>query len=405
MKKIDQQALFRYGVLGSLTTQKKLAYGELTKTLQELAAKNYTIPNSDKTQLSYKVIESWYYRYQKGGLDALIPVERNDKGRSSIRPEIQEAIIALKKEKPKRSIRHIIHYLESKGVIHKEEVSRSSCHRLLQKQGLSKQIVTTIPKEHRSFEATIVNDIWQSDVMHGPKVLHQGKRRKSYLISLLDDKSRLLTHSAFCLDETAISLESVLKQSVLKRGVPKRLLIDNGAAYRCHTLKGICARLGIQLIYCRPYQPEAKGKIERLHRTIRKQFLIELDYEKNYSLSELNALYWQWVDEYHRTIHGTHKQTPLARYQQDLKKLRPLGALAPHLDDIFCHHFQRKVRKDGTIAFQGDFYEVNYEWVGKTIEMVIEPHSKRILRVETQSGETGFVTPLNRQTNLNRKRK
>jgi transposase InsO family protein len=72
----------------------------------------------------------------------------------------------------------------------------------------------------------------------------------------MDDASRLMSHSAFCLGETALDIEGVLKQAVLKRGVPKKLLIDNGAAYRSHSLQGICARLGIRLVYCRPYQPE-----------------------------------------------------------------------------------------------------------------------------------------------------
>jgi hypothetical protein len=68
MTKINPKALFRYGVLGSLTTQEKLAYGELTKTIQNLATKRYDIPDSNKTILSYKVIESWYYAYKKAGL-------------------------------------------------------------------------------------------------------------------------------------------------------------------------------------------------------------------------------------------------------------------------------------------------------------------------------------------------
>jgi len=404
MTKINPKALFRYGVLGSLTTQEELAYGELTKTIQNLATKHYDIPDSDKTTLSYKVIESWYYTYKKGGLDALIPKERKDKGHSNIRPEIQEAIIELKKEKPQRSTKQIIKLLESKALIGKKEVTRSSCHRLLQKHGLSKQIITETQPEHRSFEAKIANAIWQSDVMHGPNVLYDGKLRKAYLISFLDDRSRLLTHSAFCLNETAIALEYVLKQAVLKRGIPKLLLIDNGAAYRSATLISICARLNIQIVYCKPYQPEAKGKIERLHRTIRKQFLIELDHEKHLSLSELNSLYWHWVEEYHRSEHSTLKTTPLLRYQEDLRKIRPIGKLATQLDDIFCHREQRKVRKDGTIAFNGQYYEVNYAWVGQTIELVIEPHDGKILRAETRSGESEKVTLLDRYNNLNRKR-
>jgi transposase InsO family protein len=94
--------------------------------------------------------------------------------------------------------------------------------------------------------------------MHGPRVPLKGQLRKTYLVSLFDDASRLVAHSAFCLGETALDIEGVLKQALLRRGVPTRIVVDNGAAYRANTLQGICARLGIHLIFCRPYQPTSK---------------------------------------------------------------------------------------------------------------------------------------------------
>ena|GEM_PF-4020822 len=56
----------------------------------------------------------------------------------------------------------------------------------------------------------------------------------------MDDASRLLTHSAFCLGETALDIEGGLKQALLKRGVPRKLVVDNGTAYRSGSLQGIC---------------------------------------------------------------------------------------------------------------------------------------------------------------------
>src|SRR3546814_728183 len=118
-------------------------------------------------------------------------------------------------------------------------------------------------EEKRSFVAEFAGSIWYGDVMHGPAIPVAGRQRKVYLVSLMDDASRLITHSAFCLGETALDIEGVLKQALLKRGVCRKLVVDNGAAYRAQTLQGICVRLGVQLIYCRPYAPEGKGKLER----------------------------------------------------------------------------------------------------------------------------------------------
>ena len=86
-------------------------------------------------------------------------------------------------------------------------------------------------------------------------------------------KGPLRSPCAVCLGETALDVAGVLKQALLRRGVPIKRVAGNGAAYRANILQGVCARLGIQLIFCRPYAPEGKGKLERWDRTCRDQFL------------------------------------------------------------------------------------------------------------------------------------
>ena len=170
-------------------------------------------------------------------------------------------------------------------------------------------------------------------------------------MSLLDDASRLVAHSAFCLGETALDIEGVLKQALLRRGVPIKLIVDNGSAYRAATLQGVCARLGIALIFCRPYAPEGKGKLERWHRTFRDQFLGELDERLITSLQDLNARLWAWIEQvYHHTVHASlDGLTPLKRYQRDLPRIRNLGSQASQLDALFYHRVERFVRKDATV--------------------------------------------------------
>ena len=200
----------------------------------------------------------------------------------------------------------------------------------------------------------------------------------------------------------------MLKQAVLKRGLPKKLVVDNGAAYRSATLQGICARLGIHLIYCRPYAPEGKGKLERWHRTFRDQFLTELDSSKVLDLSDLNARLWAWVERiYHLAPHsGLDGLTPLARYQKDLLKIRTLGQRAVNIDAIFLHRISRFVRKDGTVSYEGKFFEVPYELAGQTVQLVVDPHAGTVVGVENQAGESlGSATLLDALGNLHRVRR
>jgi transposase len=225
MNDIHPMALFRYSVLGPLVSRAELQRGELKATLHELAARHYDIPGSRNSLLSEKTIEAWYYAWRRDGIDALTPKVRSDRGQSKIGPAVQEAILAAKRKNPRRSIRTIRRLLERQGIVAKDELSRSAIHRLLQAHGLSRPSGSASePEERRAYVAQYAGDIWYGDVMHGPRVPMNGGLHKAYLVSLMDDASRLITHSAFCPGETALDIEAVLKQAVLKRGLPVKLV-------------------------------------------------------------------------------------------------------------------------------------------------------------------------------------
>jgi putative transposase len=409
MKEIDKMALFRLSVLGPLVSREQLLRGELQQIIRELAQRDYAIPGSRRRQLGEKTIQAWYYNWLKGGIEGLVPQIRTDRGLSKLAAEVQKVVLNAKRENPRRSIRQIQQLLETSGVVANDVLSRSSIHRLLQTHGLSRMSGSaSLLEEKRSFTAEFAGSIWYGDVLHGPAVPTPKGMRKAYLVSLMDDASRLIAHSAFCLGETALDIEGVLKQAVLKRGLPKKLIVDNGAAYRSATLQGICARLGIHLIFCRPYAPEGKGKLERWHRTFRAQFLSEIDSSRISDLSDLNARLWAWIERiYHLAPHsGLGGLTPLARYQKDLLKIRTLGQRAANLDAIFLHRVSRFVRKDGTVSYEGKFFEVPYELAGQTVQLVVDPHTETVVGVENSAGESlGPATLLDALGNLHRVRR
>ena len=408
MKEIDPMALFRLSVLGPLVSRPQLLRGEQKALLRELAAKEYDIPGSRRRHIAEKTLQEWLLKYRRQGLEGLTPRGRCDEGISKLSAEVQERLLCAKRDNPRRSIRVLRWMLEQEGLVGRGALSRSAIHRLLKQHGLSRPVgAATVPEERRSFTAECANEIWYGDVLHGPRALVAGRLRKTYLVSLMDDASRLITHSAFCLSETALEIEGVLKQAVLKRGLCNRLVVDNGAAYRSASLQGICARLGTRLIFCRPYHPEGKGKLERWHKTLRDQLLSELG-PAPLQLHELNAQLWAWIAElYHRSPHaGLGGLTPLARYQQDLGRIRLLGPLAAKLDEIFRHRTERLVRRDGTVSYGGRFFEVPYELAGKTVHLVVDPHTRTVVGVEDKEGAAlGAATPLDKLANRHRRRR
>jgi putative transposase len=408
-KPIHSVALFRLSVLGPLASRDQLERGELNAILKELSSRSYNIPHSRRTHLSEKTIARWYYAWLRGGIDALVPQVRSDRGKTRIKPDVQSTLLQLKQDNPARSLNTLITLLEAKGLVAQGELSRASLHRFLCQHGLSKRTLADAPTiERRRFVAQHASDIWYGDVMHGPSISTRQGKRKVYLVTLMDDASRLIAHSAFCLGETALDIESVLKQALLKRGLPRKLMIDNGAAYRADSLQGICARFDIRLIYCRPYEPESKGKLERWHRTFREQFLTELALEKISSLDDLNARLWAWIEQvYHQRPHSYLENhiTPVQRWRQDLVHIKPLGTTATHIDEYFYHRAQRKVKKDGTLSWAGRSFEVAYELVGQKAILVIDPHTDTPLYVESLKNEfLCKVHPVDPIANNHRKR-
>lgn len=401
-------ALLRVSVLGQLASRDSLNRGELKSIIKKLAEQTYQIPNSKRVYLSEKTIERWYYRWKASGIDGLIPATRVDKNTCQLSPEIQEAIISCKKDNPARSIQTIIHFLEVTGKVQKDSLSRSTVHRLLQKNKLSTRVIDSVEKiERRAFESQFAGDLWMGDVMHGPMIQTPNGKRKVYLVTVMDDASRLACHSAFCFDETAVSIEFVLKEALLKRGLPKKLMVDNGPAYRSESLQNVCARLKIRLIYSKPYEPESKGKLERWHGTIRSQFLTELDLQAIHRLDELNARWWVWLEKkYHQTPHSAlHQQTPLSRFQQDLLKLQPLGEIAKKLDDYFYHRIKRVIKKDATLSYEGHLFEVDFEFVGQTVYLVVDAPTQSAKYIESLDHQwLGYAHPLDKLANSHRVR-
>ena len=124
--------------------------------------------------------------------------------------------------------------------------------------------------------------------------------------------------------------------------------------------------------------------------------------------SEINSLLWAWIDQiYHLQAHsGLEGKTPLSVWQQGLAAVQPLGPLALQLDEIFYHRIPRKVRKDGSVSYLGQRFEVPYEWSSHQVLLVVDPHQQQVLFVESEAGERlGQATPLDLSANQHRKRR
>lgn len=374
-----EAALWRYAVIGPLISA-RLEHGDVQRLCKEAAEKTYELGDGRRRTLTARTIESWYYLYRKGKLDALRPKGRSDAGKSrAIRSELAERLLEVKKENMQRSVRMLIRTLERAGEAHKGELKRSTVHRLLQANGLSGiSVLGSNSRERRAFRPERAGALWMGDVMHGPQVIEQGRLQKAYLHVFIDAATRFVTGAAFRLGETALDLQAVLKPALRAHGLPRVLYLDRGAAQKADSLRLICAILAIRLVLCKPRDPEAKAGVERFIRTLRGELLAEL-MQGPLTLAELNSRLWSWLSvEYHAREHGGTRRRPLEHWLEQAEQIRP-APRAEVLDAAFLHSVKRMVRKDGTVRWDGRMLEVRPELCGREVEIRYDPERKDVL--------------------------
>ena len=394
-------ALWRFSVLGPLISA-RLEHGDRRALVKEASARLHQAPDGVLRRIPQRTIENWFYAWRKGGLEALERVDRSDRGRTQIRDELQGLLLKLKRENPRRSIRRLIKILVRAKKARAGELTKSSVQRFLKRHGLSKR--DSEPRERRTFRHREPGEFWMGDVLHGPRVIAEGRVRKSYLIAFIDSATRFVPAAELRLSEGAADHEYALKQAFLKHGLPRTLYLDNGSAQRSGSLQLILAELGVRLLHAEAYDPQAKGAIERWNRTFRAEVESELP-EEPLAIEEVQSRIWSWLSvEYNARIHSTTGRIPREDWLRDTSLLRPVPPNV-ELDEVFLHRQRRVVRRDGTVRFRGDFLEVRSRLVGREVELRFDSFDQHALpRVFVDGKFVCDTVKLNPQANAYKKR-
>ena len=216
-------------------------------------------------------------------------------------------------------------------------------------------------REIRSYEATHVGALWHLDFHHGSlKVLTAGGQwLRPIVLGILDDHSRLCCHIQWYLSETAEDLVHGLSQAIQKRGMPLRLLTDNGSAMVAEEVTEGLLRLGIVPERTLPYSPYQNGKQESFWGTLEGRLMKMLDGVANLTLELLNTATQAWAEiEYNRAVHRETDSSPVDRFAKAADVLRSSPS-SQALRDAFRLETKRSQRQsDGTISLEGVRFEI-----------------------------------------------
>jgi transposase InsO family protein len=362
-------AVFRYGLIAEAT--RPVAGEVVAQVLARIAARQHQLPDGSSRRFSAATLRVWLKAYLRGGLDALLPKARADKGSfRSIDDDTAEAIARYRVQHRALSVKLFHQILHEDHVLPKgARVCEATLRRFLKVRGLDKA-VRGPGKARAKYEMPHPNDLWVGDFMHGPRVKTPKGKRKAILCAIIDDHSRVIVGGRFSFHEETADLLHTLRDAIATYGVSKRFYCDNGPAFSSHHLTEACGRIGCALLHSEPFDSPSRGKVERFFRTVRMRCLPRLTEEDLASLEALNEGFEHWLrEDYHLRRHGGIDMKPLDRYLAGAEQTL-ISRLSPQeIDHAFMGRLTRCVRNDATVKVGGIFYEVPPEFIGARVDV------------------------------------
>ncbi len=351
-------ALFRAQVVGELVAR-KLDRGELEAELRSKSQQRFRAPGSEVTRCySVPTLQRWYYRLRTGGLQALAPKLRSDRGAAKVlSDDLRTLVLDIRRDHPSMSAALILGTLERLGKVEEGTVSANTVRRLYRDHDLrrvSKRHQAPGKERHR-WEAACPGAVWHADVCHGANLEVDGHKRPLRIHGILDDHSRYVVALMACHSEQEVDMLRVFIDAVRRWGAPKVLYLDNGSTYRGDVLRVACERLGVRLVHAQPHDPQARGKMERFWRTAREQCLDHTP--ATASLHDVQLRLYAYLDEhYHLAPHsGLVGHSPAQRWAT-----RQLPQVTENkLIEALVVRGQRRVSSDGVVSVGGVLWEVD----------------------------------------------
>jgi transposase InsO family protein len=321
-----------------------------------------------------RTVQRWLVRYATEGLGALADrSSRPDRCPHQTAPEVEARIVALRRSHPGWGPRTILSKLRRELP---QPPSRSAIYRcLLRHRLIDPKPRRRRPQDYRRWERSRPMELWQMDVMGGV-MLEDGTEVK--VITGIDDHSRFCVIATLVHRATARPVCDALVQALERHGVPEQILTDNAKVFTGRlagkpatvAFDRICLHNGIRHLLTAPYSPTTTGKIERLHKTMRKELF---DGRRFASIEQAQAELNAWVIHYnHEREHQAIGDVPPIR-RFELFERSPAEVLGPDVAEQeptpTAHTVARTVDRAGRISILKHRYHVGRHLAGRAVSV------------------------------------
>lgn len=353
-------ALFRAQILGAVT-ERELERGELSAELERLSACRWLPPGQDRyRRYAVATLERWYYRYRAQGLTGLEPRTRKLGHALSLNKKQRGLIRDIAEQYPRAPVSVIVRTLQADGRLELGTVSVNTVRRFLVSQGLDAAARRHEAKgsARKRWAKAKPGELWHADVCHGPNLTIDGKTVPTRVLGILDDASRFVVGLRVFRREREADMLALFVEALRTHGRSKTLYLDNGSTFRGDILRVACGRLGIQLVHAQPYDPQARGKMERFWRTLRQGCLDHVGACGSHH--DVQARLLAFLDQvYLPQPHGAlFGKCPAEAYYAGGQR-EHADVTEDELRDALTVRQTRRVAKDGTVPVGGIDWEVD----------------------------------------------
>jgi len=367
----SQMAQFKFGLIAPVIQN---LYPDVSAAAYYRRITENPIIRPDGTSYQYKpdTLERWTSLYKKEGLDALLPQERSDKGNSrKLNDTAIEQIFNLRIKFPKAPATMIRSLLLADGFI-TEDVSERAIQRFIRAKDLKSARDPNV-KDRKAFETEAFGCLWQADTAYLPYITEDGKARRTYVIMIIDDHSRMIVGGQIFYNDNGYNFQTVLKNAISAYGIPDKLLMDNGSSYSNEQLSYILASAGIVEIHAKVRDGAGKGKVERNFRTLRNRLINVLDPKEIHSLAEFNAVLADYIRKHNTTVHSAIHEMPIDRYLRTKEHARAPKS-QEWLNECFMNRVTRKVNNDSCVTIDGVLYDAPQQFIRMKVDIRYLPN-------------------------------
>ena len=398
----NQIALFRYGILAPYI-QRQVDTKAPWTFFRDAADKKYQYIDGTFRSVSPSSIERWLKSYNEKGFDGLKPLGRSDVGKQrKIDDELSKKITYYVEEYPRLPATQIYEKLINTNEITSKELSLSTVTRFVTAIKKSKGLKPIT--EYRRYEKEHINEVWYGDTTYGPYITIDGKKRRVYIIALIDDASRKITACEAFLEDNYINLMKVIKSGISTCGKPKLFSFDNGANYRSNQMTLLGARIGVAINYCPAYTPTSKAKVERFFLTLKNQYLCLIKPNDYHDLDTFNKDLRAYIQKYNTTPHSSleDNMSPNDRFYKESNIIIEMSQ--EKIEKSFLLELERTVTPDSVIKIDNIEYEVDYHYQNQKILLRYSPDLSKVYVVDKSDDSLKEIKLLDKISNSGVKR-